>query len=846
MRVIPSVEGVQQSLGSAWSGVSTKASEWWDGKERWTEDQVRFNSATRAAARRALYFLRMREPDSDGAATAHFRIGALNELAAVTEVEGPAPDASRDFSGARKSYAALLEDWRDIIEGLGDESRGTHDQLEKADRLVCRYLRDSQPCVRSIRITYVRIPALRQVIRQHLGFILAFALAVAAVLGIEAVRSLVLNRPRHAVMGLFLATILPWASLTLLQRWWRARARKAPVWDAGGPLARSLLPAPLAPRPWVKWHPEGMSRRIQLGLLAKAGIYVGVWIACGVLYRGLLAAGLDGVAYTVYLIAVLLTLIVFAGGAVDFLDFHSQAPLRGAFLIVGGVTAGAILLTDSPLAVGAVPILLALGATFWAWRVKHFRVAGPVWVFALMVAIAAMTTGSRHCADRWRPGLADGRSIDGCATRTADDLATRETEVVRLGAWPRGGPSGPPVVVVAASGGGSRAAIYAARTLERLDAELAHVAQGIQAISSVSGGSLASAAYIARRAAPYLGTSASVCEDSLSAAVADDFIRPTLRGVLSMRGRGRAIEQAWSRCPVGLGDATIGDLRRAWMEAPGEASPFPLPIFNSVMLDRHAVLVTPLQREYFDMPFDAEARGERNRYRPVDEPVRASVDPAWVYYRSGIYTLSQLVPGFDAPLTGAVRASANFPFGFPLVEVDAITPLSYSPRRSDWLPGLRTVLLTDGGTLSNSGMWPLEPLLLQARADIGQRGVLLVIVDASRMPEAGSNSRQFGLIQTILDKNPKGERVHLQMLDRLAAAYPGCFAAVHVAIEPDPDYNVYTTWALDGASQRRLSDAFENAWQDKREEIDSVHTRLSTCAARPLEDWAPPSRVPLS
>ncbi len=64
--------------------------------------------------------------------------------------------------------------------------------------------------------------------------------------------------------------------------------------------------------------------------------------------------------------------------------------------------------------------------------------------------------------------------------------------------WPLPGDDGP-VVVVAASGGGSRAAIYTAYTLERLHRDTPDVADHLQAVSSVSGGSLASAAYVARR-----------------------------------------------------------------------------------------------------------------------------------------------------------------------------------------------------------------------------------------------------------------------------------------------------------------------------------------------------------
>src|SRR5580698_2791971 len=69
---------------------------------------------------------------------------------------------------------------------------------------------------------------------------------------------------------------------------------------------------------------------------------------------------------------------------------------------------------------------------------------------------------------------------------------------IEPGKWPLAGDNGP-IVIMAASGGGSRAAIYTAFTLERLVRDEPDVANHLQAISSVSGGSLAAAAYVARR-----------------------------------------------------------------------------------------------------------------------------------------------------------------------------------------------------------------------------------------------------------------------------------------------------------------------------------------------------------
>ena len=100
---------------------------------------------------------------------------------------------------------------------------------------------------------------------------------------------------------------------------------------------------------------------------------------------------------------------------------------------------------------------------------------------------------------------------------------------------------------------------------------------------------------------------------------------------------------------------------------------------------------------FFAAPFDEEARDTAtNQYRQFESPT-------WVFYRSGIYHLSDLTGGMSAPLSAAVRASANFPFGFPLVEVQARNRLWYSTTMADRSTpdtASRMVRLTDGGALN--------------------------------------------------------------------------------------------------------------------------------------------------
>ena len=93
------------------------------------------------------------------------------------------------------------------------------------------------------------------------------------------------------------------------------------------------------------------------------------------------------------------------------------------------------------------------------------------------------------------------------------------------------------------------------------------VAANLQAISSVSGGSLANAAYVARRLRPDHGATDSTCSIPLNQAVSRDFIQPTIMGLWKPGGRGHAIQRAWEQCPIGLSNVTIDTLARRWHQA---------------------------------------------------------------------------------------------------------------------------------------------------------------------------------------------------------------------------------------------------------------------------------------
>lgn len=845
----------------------------WQTTELWTFDQVRFNEVSRLAARRALFFLRLVDPGADGVLLRHVLRQVVRELEGVplyasdNVTEGP-------YTGARESYKDLAKRWidlQDLCNGKRAEAQAAPaaeaqalaapgvsdarlpDTLRKLEDGVVAYLDASVPCGRAIPFTYVGMQGIGRLVRQHIGYIVALVVAIGVAAGAEAVRSLILNRPAAGLFALLLPAFAPPALLHLVGGIMRRRGR-TPVWDVGGRLIRSVRPMPTSPQPWVPYYPDTKhALRPQLGLVFKILAYALVWLAGFGVYSLWATTGGDPFLVTVYLIGVVLSGVVLAGYSIDFVDTHTQAPVRGWLLVSVIFFAAAFVRLDSDLLlIGSIAVWFGL-TCLWALGVRHARVLPIAAVLAVLVAGVLGFTDARRRADTWR-SVASPQATKAAA---AGAPASPIVPPIVPAEWPRG-PETEPVVIVAASGGGSRAAVFTARTLDRLDA-LPEVRANLQAISSVSGGSLAAAAYIAERlraarALPPGVVPSEGCFPVAESAAVVDFLRPTILGVVAGGGRGRGIENTWRRCPVGLGTLSIGTLRalwrdtsrwKAWRAAAGwrdDEIPFPLPVFNSVTLDRHAVAITPFDPAFFASSFDTEARVDSlNAYRRL---AREHLKPTWVFYRSGIYHLDDLVR-FDPPLRSAVRASANFPFGFPLVEVqaDRVLPYAVDPEDPD-----RSVQLTDGGALSNSGMWPLQSLLLTLHQRQPRRPVLLLVVDAGLMPVAGRHGRTLDLLGTLFDANPKGERLHRLMLETWQREFGGCMGVVEVTLEPRVDRNVYTTWSLDRRSLARLRDSFDAGWPPAADSLRAEFQRLKACVPSDSATSLPrlPVRVPLS
>jgi predicted acylesterase/phospholipase RssA len=176
-----------------------------------------------------------------------------------------------------------------------------------------------------------------------------------------------------------------------------------------------------------------------------------------------------------------------------------------------------------------------------------------------------------------------------------------------------------------------------------------------------------------------------------------------------------------------------------------------------------------------------------------------------------VFAFRDLNPYYSPSLAEAVRASANFPFGFPLVEV-ATTHAYGTP----YVEG-KLAKLTDGGVLSNSGMWTLFHLLTRQSdvvAKLKKRGVLLLVVDASHMPEYSDSRRDLlSLYSAIGDQAPIAQNLHRRMFEYLQKEYGRRLSIVQLDIPPTPADNVLTTWALDNESKRKLRRSFCRMWR---------------------------------
>lgn len=732
-----------------------------------------------------------------------------------------------------KRALSLYTDWSRIFDVLGDlENFNATPGLRQS---LVQFLADSRGEHKLDQVVIHWLPECLTFFRKNLALIWGAVILLAVALKVEAVRALLWNEGWGVLLPLALL-LVP----LLISRGWilyrrLASAEVVPFWDISGAAFRTFRYQALEPGRLIERWPkhDRLRREIAKGQLVKLGFYAAWWgvafLVISVFYN-LGAIGLGDSSLTVFMVFSLFYAVLILAHLVDFWEYLDPRPVRFLMLMVSFSGIAFLLL-----GYGREFFIFAFLLTSALYLYTYFRgrhSVSDLSIALVFIGLAAANLIGRHTYQQaiW-----------------TEEEGTPEVAWQRLGPgeWPWPGKpdgSGPPIVVLAASGGGSRAAVYTGLVLDKLNEDYPQIARQIQAISSVSGGSLANAAYTVRllelkeQSADPKARLRTL--DGLNKELGSDFLFPTLLGaLLPGMSRGKAIEENWQdKDGIGLREhrlSTLADQWRSELSRRAPHPPFPIPLFNTSTLDGHDVVFSPLKKElYSPDAMDREARSQK-----TNEYFQAVSDDAytWVYYRDGIYGLEDLLGNFDPLLSQSVRASANFPFGFPLVRIQTERPLFFSP--GGYNDEEKRVDLTDGGALSNSGMWSLYHLLVpdeKERLDsLKKRGVLLIIVEASKMPvyprlEQSLNS----LWSTIGDQGPVGQHLHRLMFDMLQEKYGDQIAIVQLDIVPRQSYNVLTSWALDKRSHERLLSSFERRWDEERKLLDASWRILHDRAQR--------------
>jgi len=660
----------------------------------------------------------------------------------------------------------------------------------------------------------IAMDAVKTYRRKHLLISYGLPLLVLLIALVKPLRAMVMERPWFAFPSAAIQILTPWLLLKLWERRLYRSLSHPEKWRGG--IGRLRIATffwhpytqyPAGTEPFVPggdllkrvlWARGLMEALYAIGIIAVSGI---MWHATALFPSG---------APIVVLLFLILALLLFALHAFDFLDWLEDLPLRYLAMLLSL----ALLLFCAVLNVptGAMGVLIiSVGALILLTAALPRYTSFPRLIrlpFGVLIALAATLVGGALI-------IANERSL---ADAWHDDADPRP--LVQASAWPYHSPAAsgdaPPILVAAASGGGSRAAYFTAKVLSALD-ELCPdgakkcdepMGRHLQAISSVSGGSLATATYVSSR---YQGRPTS----SLPRAMREDFLQSVMLGAISPReGRKDTLLRKWRGPGILNGNLTLGDLARRWKSHRGKTPPFPMPLINSSTLDSHMVVISPLAHKAYTDGLYEKARDQKPQPSGGEEAT-------WVNFRSGTYGLDHLLPRRDPDLAEATLASANFPFGFPLVRLETTQPLVYSPMDRDREPGTRkNLFLTDGGVLSNSGFWSLYHLLVNAAEahdsesprSLQSRGVILLLIDVSKMPTYHGRSSDYDLYQAITDQAPLGDNIHRRMLELLDGKLGGGLRVIQIALAPNKTTNVYTSWALDRDSLDDLDVQWDAQW----------------------------------
>ena len=139
-----------------------------------------------------------------------------------------------------------------------------------------------------------------------------------------------------------------------------------------------------------------------------------------------------------------------------------------------------------------------------------------------------------------------------------------------------------------------------------------------------------------------------------------------------------------------------------------------------------------------------------------------------------INTLNELDARWDIPLATAVHASANFPFGFPLMRFVRRTsdPHITHPKTAEIkFQGGRDLLeVADGGLIDNTGLDSALALIRANRDYLKTRGVLIFQIDSGELPR-NPGKTAFDMLHHVTEARNAMWRVNINLQTGLQSEY---------------------------------------------------------------------------
>jgi Patatin-like phospholipase len=433
-------------------------------------------------------------------------------------------------------------------------------------------------------------------------------------------------------------------------------------------------------------------------------------------------------------------------------------------------------------------LLLLLTVLTWLFSGAAFfldRTRLPVFTTLLVVSLLTGMIGTDHkfVVEEKKPA----------------ELSLSPSDVIE--AWKeKRGKGSQDVIVVATAGGGIRAAAWTAEVMTRLQDGCGAVSNSLVLVSSVSGGSVGTLFVVG----PYLGTG----EYPSNQHDLDDVRFNARRSSLGAVGWGLAYPDLLRTVPF-FGTMLVPQtFDRGWSLENAWARPW-----------KGASLKTPTMRCWRDdvrrgarpaVIFNATSSETGDRF------LIASTDTS----SDGTQRFFSLFPEGDVEVSTAARLSATFPYVSPLARPSA------GPSRKGYHVG-------DGGYYDNSGLLSAVEWLNQARGELEDFKVLLILIDTKPGPEKDGGSwswqKQFGgPIETLLHVRTSSQQLrdsidrdmaHDYLASQKKPVYVMTVNFLFASNEPPP-----LSWHLTNEQIEQISQSWrekdnQEAWTQVRREL---------------------------